>query len=103
MAHCLFGRVLLLLPGPFAAFWWGAKKKEAKNVLVVEQKLQFFSTLTLLEVGDVLGGEGDADAVHLGDLALSLGTGSLVSTSRSHLWCAFWWWVERRHAKGVDE
>ena len=46
------------------------------------KKFQFFSTLTLLEVGDVLGGEGDADAVHLLDLALSLGSGSLVSTSR---------------------
>ena len=31
-----------------------------------------FPALTLLEVGDVLGGEGDADAVHLGSIPLEL-------------------------------
>lgn len=56
------------------------KTRKKKKVWSVYVFLFFFSihSLTLLEVGDVLGGEGDADAVHLLDLAFSLGAGSLV-------------------------
>jgi hypothetical protein len=44
-----------------------------------------FPALTLLEVGDVLGGEGDADAVHLLHLAALLAAGGLVRSSGRHL------------------
>ena len=69
---------------------------------------------TLLEVGNVLRGEGDADAVHLLDLALGLGAaaGSLVGSRHLRAEAAGWgrgrgrWWgttAEEESGGGRDE